>query len=167
MQFVLFILFVVMPIVEITVLVQVGQQIGAAPTIGLVILTALVGSGLVRRQGINTFAKAQQKMATGELPGQELVAGFMILAAGIFLVTPGFVTDALALAMLLPVVQRPVGRWILSRVAHSKNVQFSFFGAQQNASQHEFRQQNKNGDVYEGEYTRDEEKESLEDHEKK
>ncbi|RTE85687.1 MULTISPECIES: FxsA family protein [Gammaproteobacteria] len=169
MQLVLFVLFVVMPIIEISVLVQVGQQIGAGPTIALVILTALLGSGLVKQQGLNTFARAQQKMAMGEMPGQELIAGFMILAAGIFLVTPGFVTDALALLMLLPVIQKHVGMWALKKLAHSKNVHFSFTGASSRSSSQykSTRSSNEHGNTFEGEYSRQEDFEQVEDKEKK
>ncbi|CUS48212.1 MAG: UPF0716 protein FxsA [Idiomarinaceae bacterium HL-53] len=158
MQLLLFIAFIVMPIVEITVLVQVGQEIGALATIGLVILTALIGSTLVKRQGFQTLANAQLKMAQGQLPGKELLQGFMIVVAGIMLLTPGFVTDALALLMLLPPVQAAVGLWLLQKLATSSNVHFSFSHTQQQTRENTYQSE---GKTFDGEYERKEDHDRL------
>ena len=91
----LFLLFAILPIVEIALLVQVGGIIGGWNTIGLVILTAFIGAYFVKREGIATLQTAQAKMQRNELPGKEMVEGLMLVVAGILLVTPGLITDVL------------------------------------------------------------------------
>lgn len=90
---VLFLLFAILPIVEIALLVHVGDIIGGWNTVGLVILSAFIGAYFVKREGINTLQTAQAKMQRNEMPGNELVEGLMLVVAGILLVTPGFITD--------------------------------------------------------------------------
>ena len=90
---VFFFLFIVVPIIEIAVLMQVGALLGAWPTVAIVIITAWLGAKNVRQQGIATIQSVQTKMAQGEAPSDEIVAGLLLLVAGILLVTPGFVTD--------------------------------------------------------------------------
>jgi UPF0716 protein FxsA len=98
----LFVLFIIIPIIEISVLMQVGELLGMWPTIGIVILSAWVGAKYVRQQGIATLQLVQTKMAQGEMPSSEIVTGLMLLVAGVLLVTPGFVTDILGLSLLVP-----------------------------------------------------------------
>ncbi|MGJ8691024.1 MAG: FxsA family protein [Thalassotalea sp.] len=99
---VLFVLFIVIPIIEIAVLMQVGAILGAWPTVGIVIITAWLGAKNVRQQGLATMQSVQEKMARGEAPSDEIVAGFLLLIAGVLLITPGFVTDAFGLLLLVP-----------------------------------------------------------------
>lgn len=99
---VLFLLFIIIPIIEITVLMQVGSWLGVFPTVAIVILTAWLGAHNVRQQGVENFQSLQTKMTRGEAPSQEIVAGLLLLVAGILLVTPGFVTDAFGLMLLIP-----------------------------------------------------------------
>lgn len=99
---VLFILFAVLPILEIALLVNVGSIIGGWNTIGIVILTAFIGSYFVKREGISTLQTAQAKMQRNEMPGKELVEGLMLVVAGVLLVTPGFITDILGFMFVLP-----------------------------------------------------------------
>lgn len=99
---ILLLLFIVMPIIEISVLLQVGDMIGGWNTLGLIIITAFVGAYLVRREGLSTLAKAQHKMAQRQVPGKEMLEGMLLLIAGVMLVTPGFVTDFIGLAFTLP-----------------------------------------------------------------
>ena len=99
---ILFALFIIIPIIEITVLMQVGELIGAWPTVAIVIVSAWVGAKYVRQQGIATLQSVQTKMDQGELPSSEIVTGVMLLVAGILLVTPGFVTDVIGLLLLVP-----------------------------------------------------------------
>ncbi len=98
----LFPIFVVVTLAEIYVLVSVGQAIGGLSTVLLVIITAFIGSSLLRQQGWSTMAKAQQSMAEGRTPAIEMLEGVVILASGILLLTPGFLTDALGLLGLMP-----------------------------------------------------------------
>ena len=103
---ILFLFFLTMPIVEMYLLIQVGGWIGALPTIGLVALTAVVGMTLLRQQGFATLLRGQQRMAEGQLPAQELMEGFALAVGGALLLTPGFVTDAVGFALLLPLTRR-------------------------------------------------------------
>ena len=98
----LFPIFVVVTLAEIYVLVSVGQAIGGLSTVLLVVITAFIGSSLLRQQGWSTMAKAQQSMAEGRTPAMEMMEGVVILVSGILLLTPGFLTDALGLLGLMP-----------------------------------------------------------------
>jgi UPF0716 protein FxsA len=84
------------------VLVSVGQAIGGLSTVLLVVITAFIGSSLLRQQGWSTMAKAQQSMSEGRTPAMEMMEGVVILVSGILLLTPGFLTDALGLLGLMP-----------------------------------------------------------------
>ncbi len=98
----LFPIFVVVTLTEIYVLVSVGQAIGGLSTVLLVVITAFIGSSLLRQQGWSTMAKAQQSMSEGRTPAMEMMEGVVILVSGILLLTPGFLTDALGLLGLMP-----------------------------------------------------------------
>ena len=98
----LFPIFVVVTLAEIYVLVSVGQAIGGLSTVLLVIITAFIGSSLLRQQGWSTMAKAQKSMAEGRTPAMEMLEGVVILVSGILLLTPGFLTDGLGLLGLMP-----------------------------------------------------------------
>ncbi|MEZ5552528.1 MAG: FxsA family protein [Pseudomonadales bacterium] len=111
----LFLLFIAVPIVEMFVLIKVGGIIGALPTIGLVVLTAVLGIWLLRLEGLATLARVQEKLDRGELPETELLEGVMLLIGGALLLTPGFVTDAMGFICLLPGLRRPLARWIMRR----------------------------------------------------
>ena len=91
----LFLLLVLVPIIEIALFIEVGGWIGTWPTIGIVILTALVGSILLRQQGIAALTDVQGRLERGENPGRMLAEGAMILVAGVLLLTPGFFTDGM------------------------------------------------------------------------
>ena len=109
-------LFLAVPLTEITVFVLVGSKIGVLPTIGLVILTAVAGSVLLRWQGFNALARIQRELAAHRVPGKEMVQGVMVLLAGFLLLTPGFVTDTLGLLLFIPAVRDAVWRFLSSRV---------------------------------------------------
>ena len=98
----LFPIFVVVTLAEIYVLVSVGQAIGGLSTVLLVVITAFIGTSLLRQQGWSTMAKAQQSMAEGRTPAMEMLEGVVILVSGILLLTPGFLTDGLGLLGLMP-----------------------------------------------------------------
>ena len=98
----LFLLFLVVPLVDLALLVTVGQRIGLGPTIVVVVATAVVGSWLARREGANAWRRFQAKLTAGGVPGPELIDGVLILVAGTLLLTPGFLTDVVGLLGLLP-----------------------------------------------------------------
>lgn len=98
----LFPLFVIVTLLEIYVLVSVGESIGGFSTVMLVVITALIGSTLLKQQGWSTMAKAQQAMANGQTPAFEMLEGVVILISGVLLLTPGFITDTVGLLGLMP-----------------------------------------------------------------
>lgn len=160
----LFLLFVIIPIIEIAVLMNVGAWLGVWPTIAIVIITAWLGAKNVKQQGIATLQNVQLKMAQGEMPSDEIVAGLLLLVAGVLLVTPGFVTDAFGLSLLIPSVRQAliasVQKQIVSQGSASAN-----FHVYQNPQQSDFHQQNMqddapksvhHGETIDGEYERKE-----------
>jgi UPF0716 protein FxsA len=111
----LFILFLLVPLLEIYLLVQVGAVIGAMPTVLLVVGTALLGALLLRYQGIATVLRVRQSLARGELPAMALLEGAVLLVAGALLLTPGFFTDAIGFVCLVPRLRRGLIGVLLSR----------------------------------------------------
>ena len=110
-----FILFLVVPFVEIYLLVEIGARIGAPWTILLVVLTAIVGAWLVRVQGLATWRRFQASLARNELPATALAEGLCLLIAGALLLTPGFFTDGVGFACLIPPLRRTLIRRFLQR----------------------------------------------------
>ncbi|MBF0453351.1 MAG: FxsA family protein [Magnetococcales bacterium] len=100
---ILLILFITLPILEIYLLIQVGEQIGLFPTLLTILFTAVLGASLVRREGIKTLHALQERVNNNETPGRELADGALLLLAGILLVTPGFFTDGIGFALAFPV----------------------------------------------------------------
>lgn len=109
---ILFTLFILIPLLEIYLLIKVGGVIGAAPTIFLVVFTALLGALLLRHQGLYTYAKVQTALARGELPTMAMLEGLVLLLSGAFLLTPGFFTDTLGFLALVP----PLRKWLILKV---------------------------------------------------
>jgi UPF0716 protein FxsA len=113
---VLLLAFIAVPLLEIFLFVQVGERIGAWPTVGLVVLTAILGVGLLQMQGLETWSRAQMSLLQGALPAQELLEGAVLLVSGALLLTPGFFTDALGFLGLLPWTRRwAIRRWLRGR----------------------------------------------------
>ena len=106
-------IFLVVPIIEIYLLIQVGQVIGAGWTVLLVVLTAVIGVWLLRIQGLSTLTRAQQRLQENELPAREMLEGVALVIAGAFLLTPGFATDTLGFLLLFP----PTRLWLVSIAA--------------------------------------------------
>jgi UPF0716 protein FxsA len=107
------ILFLLVPVAEIVVFVQVGSRIGAGMTVLLVVVSAVVGVWLVRRQGLATATRVQAMVARGESPALGMLEGLALLAAGVLLVIPGFLTDIAAFALLIPPLRRGIIRLYL------------------------------------------------------
>ena len=117
--------FVVVPLVEIYVIIQVGQVIGAWWTILLLIADSILGSWLVKREGGRAWRALRTALNEGRMPARELADGMLILVGGTLILSPGFVLDAIGLLCILPLT-RPIGRRILSRVISRKLVGVSF-----------------------------------------
>ncbi|BDW98076.1 hypothetical protein MACH10_37610 [Thalassospira tepidiphila] len=122
-------IFVAMPIIEIAVFIQAGELIGLWPTIGVVVLTAIIGTSLMRAQGLQTLAKAQSQMDQGEMPIGALFDGICILIAGVLLLTPGFVTDTFGFLLLVPPLRQLIGAKVIMKLVQSGNIRTNFRGA--------------------------------------
>lgn len=112
----LFLLLLIVPLIEIFLFIELGGLIGAWPTIGMVVLTAVAGAVLLRRQGLAALRSVQARLAAGENPGRLLADGAMILVAGALLLTPGFLTDAIGFLLLVPAVRAALFDWIAPRL---------------------------------------------------
>ncbi|MEF9437299.1 MAG: FxsA family protein [Candidatus Mariimomonas ferrooxydans] len=112
MFFKLFLIFAVIPVIELALLIKVGSIIGTINTISIVILTAVIGAYMVRSEGLGVMSRIQANMQEGIFPAEELINGMMILLAGALLLTPGFFTDVIGFFMVIP-----VSRNFLKRIA--------------------------------------------------
>lgn len=110
---VLAVVFLVLPIAELYVIVQVAQGVGILNTIGLLVLVSVAGAWLCKREGLGVLRRIRASLDRYELPGNELVDGGLILFAGALMLTPGFVTDCVALLLLLPPTRLPVRRAVV------------------------------------------------------
>lgn len=106
-----FIIFVIIPLTEISLFIAVGREIGVLPTLLLCVLSAIIGSVLLRQQGMATLLSARRAMEAGNMPLKEILDGIFLSLAGVLLMTPGFLTDAMGFALLVPAVRTRVLRW--------------------------------------------------------
>ncbi|UUP17585.1 FxsA family protein [Nitratireductor thuwali] len=109
-------LLLAIPLLEIAVFVVVGSQIGVLPTLGLVLLTAVAGTILLRIQGFGLLARVRHTLDEGRMPGRDLVHGVMIMIAGVLLLTPGFVTDTLGFLLFVPAIRDIGWRFLRDRI---------------------------------------------------
>ncbi|MGO2509440.1 MAG: FxsA family protein [Vibrio hibernica] len=151
---ILLVLFILVPIIEITLFIQVGGMIGLWPTIAIVLTTAIVGASLVRSQGIQTIMSVQSRLQQGELPAQQIVEGIMLAVAGVLLLTPGFMTDFLGMMILLPGPRAIFAKQLMKRIKINTANQPFGGGFQSGNAQDPFRhsEHDQQGDVFEGEY---------------
>ena len=158
---ILLLMFIFVPIIEIGLFISVGGYIGLWPTIALVLITAFVGASLVRSQGLQTLMSVQNRLQQGELPAQQIVEGVMLAASGVLLLTPGFMTDALGMLVLLPAPRATIAKYLMSKMT-VQSVGGGFQGGfgSGNFQQGPFdqdpfnHQPNKDGNTFEGEYER-------------
>lgn len=109
--------FLVVPLIELFVILQVGDAIGGLNTIALLVVVSVVGGWLMKREGLGVARRVQSALAGGQLPGQDVADGFLILFGGALMLTPGFLTDVFGLALLVPPVRAVVRRTLLRRLA--------------------------------------------------
>ncbi len=102
----LLVLFIFVPLVELVLLLRVGSKIGLIPTVAVIVITAILGAALTKRQGMQTLSRFQEALNQGRIPHEELIEGLMILVAGAVLLTPGFLTDAVGFLLLIPSFRR-------------------------------------------------------------
>lgn len=112
----LFIAFIVMPIAELAVIIQIGGWLGFWPTLALLVADSLLGAVLVRAQGRTAWRRFSETLSAGRPPAREVVDGALILVGGALLLTPGFLTDGLGLAFLLPPSRALIRRYAVARL---------------------------------------------------
>jgi len=108
--------FVIVPIVELMLLIQLGQIVGLLPTLLLVVTTGVGGAMLARAEGLRVFFRFQRELATGRIPGQALLDGVSVLIGGAFLLTPGVLTDLVGFSLLVPTTRRWIQRRVRARL---------------------------------------------------
>jgi len=157
---ILLLMFIFVPIIEIGLFISVGGYLGLWPTIALVLITAFVGASLVRSQGLQTLMSVQNRLQQGELPAQQILEGVMLAVSGVLLLTPGFMTDALGMLVLLPAPRAAMAKYLMSKMT-VQSVGGGFQGGfgsgnfqQGPFDQEPFNQQPKDGNTFEGEYER-------------
>jgi UPF0716 protein FxsA len=113
---VLIVLFVLVPIAELAVIIQVGQAIGVLETLALMVVVSVAGAWLVKREGVGVWRRAQRQIDAGVVPGRELVDAALIMLAGALLLTPGFLSDCIGILLLLPPVRAGLRRLVIARM---------------------------------------------------
>ena len=112
--------FLIVPIVELLLFIWIQDRIGLGPTLLGIVVTAIIGASLVRRQGFAVWSRFQSELSAGGLPGQQLAHGAMVLTGGALLLTPGYLTDAVGFLLMVPgvreVVRRVGGRFLANRI---------------------------------------------------
>lgn len=124
-------LFVLVPVLELMLLIRLGEWMGLVPTLLLILTTGAAGAALARVEGLRVFFQFQKELLAGRLPGQSLLDGISVLVGGAFLVTPGVLTDLAGLALLLPTTRRLIQarvRRSLERRIREGTVQVAFGG---------------------------------------
>jgi UPF0716 protein FxsA len=116
LRLILFLLFLLVPAAEIAVFILIGGIIGVLPTLAIILLTAVIGSILLRRQGTEVLRRIRREIEADRVPGADLVHGAMILVAGVLLLTPGFVTDTLGFLLFIPALRTRIWRGLKARV---------------------------------------------------
>jgi UPF0716 protein FxsA len=121
MGLLLVLVFIVVPIAELYVIIQVGEWIGVVPTLLLLLLDAVVGSWLLKHEGRSAWRRFNQALGEGRLPGKEVADGFLVILGGALLIAPGFITDIFGILLLVPptraLARRILRRWTIGRVA--------------------------------------------------
>ena len=115
----LFLFFLITPMVELWLILKVGSLVGAGPTLGLIVLTAVIGLILLRQQGFATLFRARQKINAGELPAAEMAEALMLACAGVLMLIPGFATDTLGFALLVSGIRKMLSKKIIGKLRFS------------------------------------------------
>ncbi|WP_343561252.1 FxsA family protein [Kiloniella sp. b19] len=173
MGLILLLLFIGVPLIEIMIFIEVGEIIGGWNTLAFVILTAVIGTIMIRSQGLMTLARIQTELDAGQLPAREIFNGLCILVAGVLMLTPGFMTDTIGFLLLLPPFRSLIQGGLLNVMKKHGHVRFSTsgpgmrgFGSGQNAgdrgdefhqgragdSENPWKQKQSSGDVIDGEF---------------
>ncbi len=142
---IVFLFFLIVPFVEIYLLLQIGGIVGILPTVFLVVFTAVLGAWLLRQQGFATWQRFQVSLAKGAIPAYEMIEGPILLVGGALLLTPGFFTDAIGFACLIPFTRRKLAKYIIENQLIKAQTGSPFGNTQA-----------KNDNVIEGEFKKEE-----------
>ena len=160
------IIFIATPLLEMLVLFEAAELLGAWTTLLLVILTAVIGLNILKREGISTLFRANKRLSSGELPAQEIIEAMLLAATGVLLITPGFLTDVLGFGLLARALRQLVARAFMRAevletfiVSNTRDARYWSTNGQE--------AQFKPGDIYEGEYKNDNDIGEIEDFEGK
>jgi len=127
----LIILFTIIPLVELALLIKIGQIFGVINTLGIVVLTGILGAVLVKLEGLSILKRINQELYEGKIPQDSLLDGFFILCAGFLLITPGVITDILGILFLIPFTRKLFKYLIKQKIKRSissgKFLYFSYF----------------------------------------
>lgn len=146
-------LFIILPIAEMAILIKVGTVIGALNTIGLVLLTAVIGAALLKQQGLATLLRANQRINSGELPAREVAEGLILAVGGALLLTPGFVTDTVGFLCLIPGSRHWLAAQALKKLVvsgQSQSFHFTMGGGSPFGAEPRYR---RDDDIIEGEFS--------------
>lgn len=142
--------FILIPVIEIYILIKIGTVIGALNTVILIVLTAIVGTALLRNQGLATINEIQQTLNSGGVPAIPIISGAILLIGGTLLLTPGIVTDLIGLACLIPACRHYLARQVIKRM------KFSIMARQHSTSHHPSQShKDLNNNFIEGEYKKE------------
>ena len=125
MLFKLILLFVLLPWIELWLLLAIGERIGTLATLGLILFTGVLGATLARYEGAQAFARISRTLRQGGLPTDDVIEGALILAAGLVLLTPGFLTDATGFLLLIPPARRSIRNWLKTQFRQRTNIVFT------------------------------------------
>lgn len=157
-RLILLLVFIAIPLIEIVLLIKVGQAIGVLATIAIVIGTAVLGTTLLYQQGFGVLGRAKEAMRRRNAPVVEVVEGVFLLVAGAFLLTPGLLTDSIGFTLLVPPLRRGLAKWTIKRLISEGAINVTIFGAGDDADEPDFadgsRRPDGKGTVIEGEYER-------------
>ena len=117
-------IFIGVPLMEIMLFIKIGAYIGLWYTLAIVVITAIIGTALIRRQGLQTLNRAQHEMQSQRLPVQELFEGICLIISGVLLLTPGFLTDFFGFMLLVPPLRRVLGHYLWKTIQNSGTTRF-------------------------------------------
>jgi UPF0716 protein FxsA len=125
----LLILFIVLPFVELYILIELGSTIGTLPTLGIVVLTGIAGAALAKHQGLSVLQRIQTEMSFGQMPGDVIFDGVLVLIGAVLLITPGILTDTTGFLLLIPVTRELFKKylkvWVNKRIKSGQMVYYT------------------------------------------
>jgi UPF0716 protein FxsA len=146
---------IVMPVLELVLLIKVGQLIGPWRTVGLVVITAFTGLLIISQQSLTVVRQSLEAMSQGRPPVAQVLDGLFLGIAGLLLLVPGFITDAMALVLLVPPLRRAIGRWGIERILVHAHIEDDDELHSRRSRAHDARDDGiRDGPIIEGEFER-------------